>query len=104
MAKYLLLFRGGKMPETPDAQAQVMAAWTAWFGTLGSALVDAGNPTSAGRTINPDRTVGGDGRPAASGYSIISADSLDAAVVLAKGCPVLDGGASVDVCETFEVM
>ena len=40
----------------------------------------------------------------ASGYSIIEADSLDAAADLAKGCPVLQGGASVSVYETFEVM
>jgi hypothetical protein len=40
----------------------------------------------------------------ASGYSVIEADSLDAATDLAKGCPVLQGGASVSVFETFEVM
>jgi hypothetical protein len=34
----------------------------------------------------------------------LEADSLDAAVGLAKGCPVLQGGASISVYETFEVM
>ena len=29
MAKYLLAYRGGGMPETPEAGAQVMAAWGA---------------------------------------------------------------------------
>lgn len=29
MAKYVLLYRGGHMPETPEEQAQVMAAWGA---------------------------------------------------------------------------
>ena len=50
MANYLLAYRGGSMPETPEAQAQVMAAWTAWFGQLGAALVDGGDPTSTSRT------------------------------------------------------
>lgn len=104
MAKYLLLYRGGSMPETPEAQAQVMAAWTGWFEQLGSALADGGNPTSAGRSVDPGGAVTGDGRPSVSGYSIISASDLDAAVELAKGCPVLAGGASVEVCETFEAM
>ena len=40
----------------------------------------------------------------ASGYSIVTADSLDEAVDKAKGCPVLQGGASITVYETFEVM
>ena len=104
MTNYLLLYRGGSMPETPEAETQVMAAWTAWFGQLGPALVDGGNPTSTGRSISPNGVEGNDGRPTVSGYSIISADSLDAAVALAKGCPVLQGGASIEVCETFAVM
>ena len=40
----------------------------------------------------------------ASGYSVIKADSLDAAVMMAKGCPVLKGGASITVFETFNAM
>jgi hypothetical protein len=39
-----------------------------------------------------------------SGYSIIKADSLDAAVAIAKGCPVLHGGATIQVAETFAAM
>ena len=34
----------------------------------------------------------------------MKADSLSAATELAKGCPVLSGGGSVDVYETHEVM
>jgi hypothetical protein len=45
-----------------------------------------------------------DGGGSASGYSIVTADSLDEAVDKAKGCPVLQGGASVTVYETFAVM
>jgi hypothetical protein len=39
-----------------------------------------------------------------TGYSIIEADSLDAAVELVKGCPILQSGGSVEVGETFDVM
>ena len=45
-----------------------------------------------------------DGGGSASGYSILSADSLDAAAEMAKGCPVLQGGATITVYETFAVM
>jgi hypothetical protein len=38
---------------------------------------------------------------ALTGYSIVSADSLDAAVELAKGCPVLGIGGAVDVYEVI---
>jgi hypothetical protein len=104
MAKYLLAYRGGGMPETPEAGAQVMAAWGAWFGQLGVAVADPGNPVSKAKTIAADGSVSGDGHSSLSGYSIISADSLDAAIALAKGCPVLSSGATIEVCETFEAM
>ena len=106
MSDYLLLFGGGSMPETKEEQDAVMAAWNSWFGELGDSLKDGGNPfTPAAKSIGPDGSVSdGSGDGTASGYSIIKADSLDAAVALAKGCPVLHGGASVQVVETFDVM
>jgi len=39
----------------------------------------------------------------ASGYTIVEAGSLDEAVKMAQGCPVLAGGAEISVFETFEV-
>ena len=54
MPKYVFAYHGGSMPETADAQAAVMAAWGAWFGSLGDAVVDGGNPTGAARTVKAD--------------------------------------------------
>ena len=104
MANYLLVFHGGGMPESPEEGAKVMKAWTDWFGVLGDALVDGGNPVSQVRTIHPNGSVTNGGTNPSSGYSVIKADNLDHAVKLAKGCPVLAGGASVEVAETFTAM
>ena len=103
MGNYLLTFHGGSMPEGKEAQDAAMGAWNSWFGTLGDALVDGGNPISQTKAISPDGSVM-DATSAPSGYSILKADSLDQAVTLSKGCPVLAGGATVLVSETFPVM
>jgi hypothetical protein len=104
MAKYLLLYQGGSMPETEAEQAAVMKAWDGWFHELGSAVADGGNPfTPQTRSISSDGSVG-EKAPSASGYSVLAADSIDDAVSLAKGCPVLQGGASIAIYETFQVM
>ena len=104
MGSYVLLYSGGSMPETKEEQDQVMQAWTDWFSGLGAAITDPGNPfTPQAKRIGPDGSMSQ--MPAeASGYSIVSADSLDAAADIAKGCPVIAGGASVTVYETFQVM
>ncbi len=106
MTYYVLLFHGGSTPEDEAEQAAVMQAWTAWYEQLGGAVVDPGNPfTQAAKSIAPDGTVSD--RPVgsmATGYSVLQADSLDAAVDMAKGCPVLQAGGQISVYETFQVM
>ena len=106
MANFVLLYSGGSMPETQAEQAQVMEAWGVWFGKIGSALVDGGNPfTPVAKTIDKNGKVSdGPVGTLANGYSIIKADSLNAAVDLAKGCPVFLGGGQISVYETFPVM
>ena len=103
MANYLLTYYGGGMPETQEEQARVMKAWTDWFAVLGDKLVDGGNPTGASKAISPDGSVM-DPTQAPSGYSIIKAADLNAAVEFAKDCPVKLGGANILVSEVFEVM
>jgi hypothetical protein len=78
----------------------------AWFHKIGSALVDGENPfTARARNIASDGKVSDAPMSAmVSGYSVIKADSLNAAVEMAKGCPVLKGGAEITVYETFKAM
>lgn len=104
MPKYVLAYHGGSLPENEADQATVMAAWGAWFGSLGDAVVDGGNPTGPSQTLASDgsTTVGGGANPI-SGYSLINATDLDAAVSLAKGCPVLASGGTIEVAETIEM-
>ena len=104
MANFLLTYHGGHMPESPEEGAKVTAAWTSWFTELGGALVDGGNPVSSVKTIHANGSVTDGSSHPASGYSVIKADTLDHAVKLAKGCPVLAGGASLEVSETFNAM
>jgi hypothetical protein len=104
MANYLLAYTGGAgMAQTDTEREAAMAAWGAWFGTLGSAIVDAGAPFGPSASVD---TGGADGaaKTGLTGYSILTADSLDAAAELAKGCPVFDNGGKVDVYEAIPVM
>jgi hypothetical protein len=105
MAKYLLVFHGGGMPETVEEQERVMAAWTDWYGTLGASVADPGNPIGRAMTIATDGSLSeGGGANPASGYAVIEAESIDDAVAKSKGCPILMSGGSIEVAETFDVM
>jgi hypothetical protein len=104
MPTYLFAYHGGKMAETEAEQAAAMTAWTNWFGAIGEAVVDGGNPTAGAKTVAADgSTTDGGGANPLSGYSVVRAADLDAAAVLAKGCPILDNGGSVEVAEIIEM-
>jgi len=104
MSKYVFLYHGGGMPETPEEGQKVMAAWEAWFGTLGAAIVDGGNPFGESRTVAHDgATTAGGGANPATGYSIVDAPDIDAAIAHAKGCPILGTGGSVEVAEALDM-
>ncbi len=104
MSKFVLAYSGGAgMSDDPAEFEKVMAAWGAWFEGMGSAVVDGGNPFGAAKTVSPDGSVAEGAPMALTGYSVIDVADLDAAVGHAKGCPVLDGGGTVQVHEALEM-
>jgi hypothetical protein len=102
MANYMFAYSGGNgvSADTAERDAQ-MAKWGQWFGQLGSAVVDGGAPTGTAKTVGSGGSVSDGGSRGLTGYSIVSAESLDSAVELAKGCPVLEVGGAVDVYEAI---
>jgi hypothetical protein len=103
MAKYLLAYPGGSMAQTAAVREAAMAAWGQWFGTLGSAIADAGNPFGPSTSASSSGETNGAAETGLTGYSILTADSLDAAADLVKGCPVFANGGKVDVYEAIPI-
>lgn len=105
MANYVLIYTGGSgMDMSEEEQAQVMADWGVWYGKLGDSIVDGGNPFAASKNITASGVSDGAvGSPAATGYTVISADSLDDAVSKSKDHPHIKHGGQVTVYETFQI-
>jgi hypothetical protein len=102
MANYVFAYSGGNGVAADEATRESQfAKWGQWFGQLGSAVVDGGAPTGEAKTVGAGGSVRDGGSHGLTGYSIVSADSLDSAVELAKGCPVLEVGGAVDVYEAI---
>lgn len=104
MNQYLLLFRGGDPVAAGLAPEQSMQQWGAWIAGLREqgAFVH-GEPLQgpAGLVLHPggrrEEAVPGAPLAAVSGYLALRAADLAAAEALARGCPVLGHGGSVEV-------
>lgn len=105
MAKYLFVYHGGgDNPESEEEVAKILDDWGNWFGSMGAAVIDGGNPVGDSSTVNSDGSVRGDGGAnPATGYSLIEASSLDDALAKAKGCPILAANGSIEVAEAIDM-
>ena len=104
MARFIFVYHGGKMPETQEEGARVMAQWEAWLGGIGDSVIDPGAPVGPSSTVHSDGRVTRDGGSnPTSGYSLISASDQAAATDLARGCPILEAGGSIEIAEIMEM-
>ena len=69
----------------------------AWVSSLGDASVDPGNPLGMSKTVSADGVTDGGGANPMSGFSVVKADSMDAALEMAKECPFLEIGGTIVV-------
>lgn len=104
MPKFMFAYHGGSMPETPEEGEKVMAAWMSWLQGLGPAIVDPGNPVGMSSTLTRSGLSEGGGSNPLSGYTIVQADSLEAAAGMGKNCPMLDDAdGSIEIAEIVEM-
>ena len=96
MAKYVFSYR---VPSDYAPHAETPAEWRAWFGGMGSALVDVGHAVTDYASLG--EVGGSDSRMV--GYSVVSAEDMDSARALAKDCPALRVGGGVEVGPVMEV-
>jgi hypothetical protein len=105
MAKFIYLYRGparAASESTPQEAAERMAAFGAWMGKVGTALVDVGSPFGTSASVRDDGTEG----PAGGliGYSIVEADDLAAAKAFTDGLPFLAGSDGKCAVEIYELL
>ena len=103
MPNFAFIYHGGSKPETPEEGAAEMAKWKAWLEGVGEDAVDPGNPVGMSKTVSADGVADNGGSNPTSGYSIIRADDMDAALAVAKECPIVSGGGSVEVAEIIVI-
>ena len=103
MSQYIITYLGGNQPSTPEDGQKHFAKYKEWLSSLGESAVSPANPLKNTKTINPDGSVTDGSTTSMSGYTIVEADSIEAALDMAKGCPFLDIGGSLEVSELVQM-
>src|ERR1044072_842289 len=109
MKDFLLVYRAdyNNLPQrTPDEMQAATKRWMDWIGSIAAQnkLIDRGHRLEFTGKVVKQGSVVTNGpyaeiKEAIGGYSLIKAESYDAAVELAKTCPVFFIGGNVEVRE-----
>ncbi len=103
MAKFMMIYKGqatDMADMTPEQGAEVLAKWNEWMARVGSALADLGTPFGPGTSLVDDGSIGT--ALSLTGYSIVEAEDMDAALKLADGHPYLSDGKGQFSIELYE--
>jgi hypothetical protein len=103
MPQYVLTYLGGDQPSSPEEGKQHMAKYMEWLSSLGDKAVSPMNPFKDTRTVNSDGTATAGSTTKMSGFTIIKAESMDVALSVAKSCPFLEIGGSLEVSELMQM-
>ena len=106
MAQYVITYLGGmgtNPPSDPEVGKAHQAKYMQWIGSLGDAAVSPMNPFKSTNTISTDGTVTKGSSIGMSGYTIIQAESMEAALEIAKACPFLEVDGTLEVSELMQM-
>jgi hypothetical protein len=107
MKEFVFLFRQPNTDDSNLSQTEMQAVfnkWDNWFGgiaaqgkiiNMGIRLVSPGKVLKSGGVITDGPFV--EIRERLNGFIIVKADSLDEAITLAHGCPILEINGSVEI-------
>jgi hypothetical protein len=102
MSNYVFIYYGEPKFKSQEEGVGYMKRWREWMGGLGKALVNPGVPLKRGKNVSSDGVSDDNSSNRVTGYSVVQAESIDAAIEMAKGCPHLEHG-TVDVAEAMEM-
>ena len=103
MKQFVLVYLGGNQPSSPQEANAHFTKYMEWLTSLGESVVIPTIPLKDTTTVSPDGTVREGGSSAMSGFSIIRAESMEAALSVAQNCPFLEIGGSLEVSEMMEM-
>lgn len=97
MARFVFAYHGGPQSMSPEDGRAHMGKWMAWMNGLGDTVVDRGLPLGKSVTVGPDGITEDGGPNPLSGFTVVEAEDLDAALEMAKRCPHVDIGGTIEV-------
>ena len=103
MKQYVIVYLGGNQPADPEKASQHFEKYMQWLTSLGESVVIPTIPLKDTTTVGSDGSINDGGSCGMSGFTILKAENLPAALKIAQACPFLEIGGSLEVSELMQV-
>jgi len=103
MPKFLLAYHGGHNFKSKEEGIEHMAKWQAWSVGLGNAVIDPGMPVGPSKTVSANGIADDGGSNPLSGITVLQAETIEAACEMAKACPHVDIGGTIEVAQAMDM-
>ncbi|MFP6899671.1 MAG: YciI family protein [Opitutales bacterium] len=100
----MIAYYGGDRPSSKEEGMAQMGKWKAWIEGLGASVVNPGTPLMDSKIVTSN-TVQEENDPTNSmkGFAVVKAESMEAAVEIAKTDPFLENGGTIRVSQMMEM-
>lgn len=99
-SKFILTYHAtGEKPKTQKEAQQLNARCSDWLQSLNTVTGSALTPVKRTNTVKSDSIVLNETSSALAGYTVFHAESLEAALSVARECPLLEVGGTLEVSE-----
>jgi len=103
MPNFMLTYLGTPQMSTPEEKQEHMQKYHEWIVNLGEAALSPMNPLKNVSVVASGGNVSEGGETGMSGFTIVTASSMEEALEHAKACPFLDVGGRLEVSEMVEM-
>jgi hypothetical protein len=103
MANFMIAYYGGNQPSSKEEGMAQMGKWKAWVESLGEAVVNPGTPLLDSKIVKSSGVEEDKDPNALKGFAVVKAESIEAAIEIAKSDPFLENGGTIHVSQMMEM-
>ncbi len=103
MATFMIAYHGGSKPSSKEEGIAQMNKWKAWIEGLGEAIVNPGTPLMGAKIVTSSNVQDDNDPDSMKGFAVIKAESIEAAIEIAKSDPFLDTDGTIRVSQMMEM-
>ena len=103
MTNFMIAYHGGNQPKSKEEGMAHMNKWKAWVKGLGAAVVNPGTPLPVSKLVTSKGVKDDNSPDSMNGFAVVKAESIEAAIEMAKSDPFLEIGGTIRVSKMMEM-